>query len=203
MLQALRMRVGYLKMMSVVVFVCFSFAVHAKILDLNRLKKEAAVLYLQQSAPAAESSIEKKQKSYGLAIALGFDPIPGDGLIYSGKKVQGGIAMTMGIVGGVLIGTGLAKNCHGSSDYGDCVILNKDFPIVIGASLYGISYLWDGIGSLIAGKKFKQQPSPQSIVHPAPRPELVKWQQSPAPDSRDEVLLKEIEQCSAYPCPTH
>ncbi|OGQ05733.1 MAG: hypothetical protein A2W61_06045 [Deltaproteobacteria bacterium RIFCSPLOWO2_01_44_7] len=141
------------------ILICFclvlSQSVFARSFDSNRFTKEAAKEYAQNESQAELSTIERKQKSKGLAIGLGLSPIPGDGLIYTGHPVQGALSMLLGVVGGITLGVGLFGNCNNSGDPGDCRAIGNAAK-VLGGITYGTAYLWDAIGSAIAAKKFKK-----------------------------------------------
>ncbi|MBI5299513.1 MAG: hypothetical protein HY877_04380 [Deltaproteobacteria bacterium] len=85
---------------------------------------------------------------------MGWDPVPGDGLFYTEHPVQGSLALAIGLIGGIALTVGVFGKCSGG-DIGDCEAIGNATTIV-GSALYGTSYLWDGIGSTIAAKKYKK-----------------------------------------------
>jgi hypothetical protein len=130
------------------------------------------VVSSHQNAYAEEAN--RKLKSVGVAVALGLDPIPGDALIYAGKRGQAGGDMILGGVGAAaLIASALIFN--GSNGYGRtgclefCVIA---YPLLAaGGAIYLGSLLWDGIGGVAGVKSYneavqKQQSSIWRRVQP-------------------------------------
>lgn len=128
----------------------------AQDIDLNQFTDRVVQSYLQQEAPAQSSSLEKNEKSYGAAIVLGLSPIPGDGLYYTRHPVQGTLALVYGGVGLALIAQGMS--CTGE----DCGVV----AIPVGLTIYGACYLWDAIGSIVEGRKYKKPPVQE--LKPAP-----------------------------------
>lgn len=121
----------------------FTPLLQARDINLDQFANQVTESYLNGSA-------EKSKKSYGVAIALGLSPIPGDGLFYTKHPVQGAMSLLLGGLGiAMLVNPGSNRDCD---DPGDCQAL----VIATGLTFYTTAYLWDAIGSVIAGRKYKK-----------------------------------------------
>lgn len=98
------------------------------------------------------STIERSEKSRSLAVGLGFSPVPGDGLYYTGHPVQGSLALVTGIIGAGFL-MALTDDCSEHVEQDDCEALTVPLG-ALGGAIYGAAYLWDALGTLHYSKSY-------------------------------------------------
>ena len=172
----------------VIVSLCEPRLIQAEEINIDHISREIIRNYLAQEQPPQTSTIERKEKSYGLAMALGFSPIPGDGLYYTGHPVQGTLSLLLGGLGGWFYTEGVLNGCGRSND-SLCRGLKRTFTNG-GAVLYFSSYLWDVIGTTISARKYKLKP-PQLSSEPT---QILESTQKPTPTTKNPDRLKKIQQ---------
>ena len=173
----------------VIVSLCEPRLIQAEEINIDHISREIIRNYLAQEQPPQTSTIERKEKSYGLAMALGFSPIPGDGLYYTGHPVQGTLSLLLGGLGGWFFTEGVLNGCGRSSDDDLCRGFKRIFT-ASGAVLYFPSYLWDAIGTTISARKYKSKPL-QLLPEPT---QTLEPTQKPIPATKDPDRLKKIQQ---------
>ncbi|MFH1016730.1 MAG: hypothetical protein V1798_00950 [Pseudomonadota bacterium] len=115
-----------------------------------------------------------EERSLTTAYILGFDPIPGDALFYSGHPFQGAVDTVLGgIFGGILtMGLHAALNDCPASDplckgFGEGFVHEgRKFFIFFGASGYLTTLIWDGFAGIESVRKTPGGPG-ESV---SPRP---------------------------------
>ncbi len=107
-------------------------------------------------SPATLLALEKqpievlRPKSMPLGVVLGLDPLSGDGLIYAGHPIQGGIAMGIqvaGFIGGLIYYSANSSESTSSDPFAPLGGI-KQAGIIFAATTIP-TYLWDAIGTPI------------------------------------------------------
>ncbi len=150
--------------------ICSPALLHARPAN---LEAQIARAYLEQEQEAVGKPQSKK--SYGAALAWGWSPIPGDGLFYTEHPIQGGITLALGLAGAGLAVLAVTERCDETNHW--CFLSPKQIAGGFGIATYLATYLWDGIGSTIAGRKYRHRNAePTEPLSEA--------------DERDTILLK-------------